>query len=235
MGRRDFDLHRRDVPGGRGAGPADWPGADGHGARLCQAPQLSGVPPQQPERRLHRAGYLDSRADHALPHRWRYFAGLVHGHGVRRHRSDLRGLFVHLLLPRDDLEEAAHSHCGYRPAGFRRAVLRGHRIGFWLASGVLPNSQGFACQRHLLGFGASGRGLSDCRRIFGGGLFFGCDSGDHHRWHHFAASGRFGRSAPGVICHHWHRGAGVWLGHTALWPVFDDLLFGGGRAHQIRA
>jgi hypothetical protein len=49
------------------------------------------------------------------------------------------------------------------------------------------------------GLGPIRRGLPSCRRVPGGGLLPGRDSGHHHRRHDPAAAGRLGRPAPGIV------------------------------------
>ncbi len=136
VGRRAAGVDRRAVPGRRGAGPPDRPGADGDRARVRQGPPLPDVSARLATRILLRRGRGRSRADDAVHHCRRHPAGLVHLHRVRGGCRDLRRRAVTRLLSGDGPQGTVACAARDRQAVGHRAVLR--RDGVACSAGCSP-------------------------------------------------------------------------------------------------
>src|SRR5207245_9526332 len=107
-----------------------------------------------------------TRSVHAVDRRWWDIARLVHRDGIRGSGGSLRGRAVDLLLSRNGSTSFMDGAARNRQAFGDRAVLRRHRLGVWLAARVLPDSEGAARERDIVGTGSDRRRLYHRRRVF---------------------------------------------------------------------
>ncbi len=138
------------------------------------------------------AAVVGPGADDAVHHRRRHPARLVHRDRVRGRGGDLRRRAVALLLPRNGPAPAVARAARNRKALGDRAVLRRHGVGVRLAARLLPDPEGAARERHVVGPGPHRRRLLHRVRVPRRRLLPRRDPGDHHRRHHAAAAGRVG-------------------------------------------
>ena len=91
-----------------------------------------------------------------------------------------------------DAQEAVARAARDRQAVGDRAVLRRHGVGVRLAARLLPDPEGAARERDVVGPGADRRRLLHRVRVPRRRLLPRCDPGDHHRRHDAAAAGGVG-------------------------------------------
>ena len=112
----------------------------------------------------------------------------------------------------------------YRQAGRGGAVLRRHRQRLRLAAGLLPDPEGAAGGRGLVGHGHHRHRLFHRLLLPRRRLLPGRHPGDHHRRHDPRAAGTCGAHGPGALRDDRHHLAGLRPGDAAVRPVPDDLL-----------
>ena len=185
--------------------------------RLREDPALPDLPARDVQGVRDGGRRFRAGADDAVHHRRRHPARLVH-----RHRSPRRPpCSTRLCCRSSSTARWTRRSCGTpcsRPASCSAIALfcvgTASVFGWLLA--VLPDPEGAARERHVVGSGTHRRRVLHRLRLPGRRLLPRRDPGDHHRRHHAAAAGRIGAHASGVVRDHRHRRARLRPRHAAV-------------------
>ena len=188
-----------------------------------QAAQLPHVPARL-VRGIHQGcGSLRSRADDAVHHRWRDPARVVHRNRVGCGGGDLRRGPVDLRSTKKWTQKLWHALLETGKLSAIALFCVWHRVGVRLAARVFPDPKALLENVTSWGLGLMGVGFFIAFVFLVVGCFLDAiprSSSSARR----CSPGSLGQHAPGVLCDHRYRRAGLWSGDAALRTVPDDLV-----------